>query len=117
MHLATAMLSILADAAPLEPLKSLVEQWPWLAVVAALGKGLLSVLDRVTTRHVTFIDALDRRDQESLVHQATMSLAMTGIDAKLALNASKSDFKEFAGRSRCEAQVLLAKTTPVPHGA
>lgn len=98
---------LLADA--IEPLKGLVEQWPWMVVVVAVAKWFAVILDRVATRHISFVDALDRRDQDSLVHQATMSLAVTGIDAKLALNATKSDFKELASKTHCEARDLLQR--------
>ena len=104
------MLMLLADAvttSPLEPLKTLVEQWPWLAVVMAIAKWLANILDRVATRHVVFIDALDKRDQEQLVHQATMSLALTSIVGELAAKASKSDIQELASKSHCEAAALL----------
>lgn len=96
---------LLAEA--IEPLRGLIEQWPWMVVVVAVAKWFAAILDRVATRHISFVDALDRRDQESLVHQATMSLAVTGIDTKLALNATKSDFKEFASKAHCEARELL----------
>ena len=104
------MLNLLAEV---DPIKGLAEHWPWMLVVIAVGKWIASIMDRVATRHITFIDALDKRDQDGLVHQANTSIALGAISEKLSESRSKlSTIEDVVAKNQCQA-VRQA----IPHGA
>lgn len=112
----TLLLLILADAgtASADPFTGLYQNWPWMIIVVALGRWLGIMLERVGKRHIAFIDALDRRDQESLVHQATTSIALGAISDKLAESRSKlSAVQSAVGQGQCRYQSVSTQ----PHGA
>lgn len=93
---------LLADA--VDPLKGLYEQWPWMIVVIGVARWFATILERVATRHISFVDALDERDKQSLQHEATTTAALVGIDARLDLVPTKSDVKAAMDSTKCPYQ-------------
>lgn len=113
MLFAQAVISILADAGTADPFAGLYTNWPWMVIVVTLGRWLGGIVDRVSTRHIDFIDALDKRDQESLVHEARTAIALGAISEKLAESRSKlSDVQTAVGQT-CHYQPSAIQ----PHGA
>lgn len=94
------MWNLLAEA--VDPFAGLYQNWPWMVVVVALGRWLGSIMEKVATRHVCFIDACDKRDQEGLIHQATTSIALGAISEKLTESRSKlSTIEKKIDESQC----------------
>ncbi len=80
-------MTLLADM--IDPFASLYQNWPWMLIVVGVGRWFAAILERTATRHITFIDALDKRDAEGLTHQATTSIALGAISEKLSESRSK----------------------------
>ena len=102
-------------AAEIDPLSNIYAQWPWMVIVIAIAKWFGSILEKVTTRHISFVDALDKRDSESLVHQASTSVTLVSINSEIAKSQAKLASIETAVNNR----VCMAGTQPpqtLPHG-
>lgn len=84
---------LLADG--IDPFAGLYHQWPWLVVAVSIGRWLALRADKVVDRHICYLDSSDRRENERVVTDKQLAVALASISDELKDFGGKlSDIKE-----------------------
>ena len=109
------LLSILSDATPIDPtaaaFKSLLDHWPWLAVMTPTGAWLAKyVVMPLTQRQISFMDGMESRERDRLQNDITMGAALSGISDRLVSHGTQlTEIRDTVKQPQCKAHEIASQ--------
>lgn len=67
----------------IDPLATLYTQWPWMLIVVAIAKWMAAIGEKMASRHVSFVDNVDRREEDRLGTDKQLAVALAAISEEL----------------------------------